>query len=99
LEKTRFTIEQIFLTDDRGKAAAQPCGVKYYVVDATGVESALNDFLVAQSATLVGPMQTFPGLQAIATARSKEAVFTIHITPGSDSRRAFPRGARDEDRP
>jgi hypothetical protein len=93
----RFTIEQVFLTDDRGKAAAQPSGVKYHVVEASGAEAALNDFLLAQSATLVGSMQTFPGLQAIATARAKETVFTLHVTPGSDSRRALMRDSHEAD--
>ncbi|MGZ8730784.1 MAG: hypothetical protein ACXW5U_18360 [Thermoanaerobaculia bacterium] len=79
----RFTVEQIFLTDGRGQRAMhQP---HYHRVEAETVDAALAEFLRSQSATLVGTVQKYPGDQAIATARTSDAVFSVTLLPGSDT--------------
>lgn len=79
----RFTVEQIFLTDGRGQRVAHH--PHYHRVEAESVDAALAEFLRAQSATLVGTVQKYPGDQAIATARTSEAVFSLTLLPGSDT--------------
>src|SRR5688572_21259944 len=78
----RFTIEQIFLASPQRPRAAEP--PEYHLVEASDVDGALADFLAASSATLVGTVQKYPGFQAVATARTDDAVFTVHLLPGSD---------------
>jgi hypothetical protein len=78
----RFTVEQIFLTTPRtGEPAPHPC---YHIVEADTVDAALASFLSNTSATLVGEVQKFPGLQAVATARAEDSVFAVNLLPGSD---------------
>lgn len=84
----RFTVEQILLTDVRGDPAKPER--QYHVVEAESVDAALQNFMLQRSADLVGPVQKFNGFQAVATARSVDSVFTVHILPGSDG---FLRGA------
>jgi hypothetical protein len=78
----RFTVEQIFLTDAEGRPA--PHRVAFHLVEAETVDTALHDFLSASGATLVGPIETFPGFQAFAKGRAGTAVFTLQLLPGSD---------------
>ncbi len=79
----RYTVEQIFLTDGRGqRAASHP---HYHRVEAETVDAALAEFLRSHSATLVGTVQKYPGDQAIATARTSDAVFSVTLLPGSDT--------------
>lgn len=78
----RFTVEQLFLTDARGARTVD--SPRYHLVEADTVDVALADFLASSSATLVGTVQRFPGLQASATARADDGVFTVNILPGSD---------------
>jgi DNA/RNA endonuclease YhcR with UshA esterase domain len=74
----RFTVEQIFLTDDSGSVThVRP--KETHVVEADGVDAALNEFLSGHRADLVGRVQKFPGLEAIATARRARRVFTLHV--------------------
>jgi len=82
----RFTIEQIFLTDDDGRPA--PHRVEFHLVDAENVDTALADFLRHSEATLVGTIEKFPGFHAFAKARAGTSVFTVQLLPGSDG---FPR--------
>ena len=79
----RFTIEQIFLTDDDGRPA--PHRVEFHLVEAENVDSALDDFLRQSDATLVGTIEKFPGFHAFAKARAGTSVFTLQLLPGSDS--------------
>lgn len=78
----RFTVEQIFLARPGSRPPAEM--PRYHLVEADTVDAALADFLATSSATLVGSVQKFPGSQAVATARSGEAVFTVNLLPGSD---------------
>jgi len=79
----RFTVEQVFLTDARGQRVEEP--PRYHLVEADTVEEAISDFLNNSSASLIGTIQKYPGFQAVATARAEEAVFTMHLLPGSDT--------------
>jgi len=85
----RFTIEQIYLTDDDGRPA--PHRVQFHVVDADNVDSALADFLRNSEATLVGSIEKFPGFHAFAKARAGTSVFTVQLLPGSDGYHRHPR--------
>ena len=85
----RFTIEQIYLTDDDGRPA--PHRVQFHVVDADNVDSALADFLRNSEATLVGSIEKFPGFHAFAKARVGTSVFTVQLLPGSDGYHRHPR--------
>ena len=78
----RFTIEQIYLTDDEGRPA--PHRVEFHLVEAENVDSALDDFLRASDATLVGSIEKFPGFHAFAKAKTGTSVFTLQLLPGSD---------------
>jgi hypothetical protein len=79
----RFTVEQIFLTDGRGRRAEVP--PKYHLVEGASVDEVLAGFLNECSATLVGTVEKYRGAYATATARTDEAVFTLHVLPGSDT--------------
>lgn len=79
----RFTIEQIFLADPRGVYPERE--LHYHLVEADTVDSALAEFLRSNEATLVGTVQKYPGLHAVATARTSERVFTLNLLPGSDT--------------
>jgi len=81
----RFTIEQIFLTDEDGRPA--PHRVEFHLVEADTVDTALDDFLRESEATLVGTIEKFPGFHAFAKARAGTSVFTVQLLPGSDSYR------------
>ena len=81
----RFTIEQIYLTDDEGRPAPQR--VEFHLVEAENVDTALADFLRNSDATLVGSIEKFPGFHAFAKAKTGTSVFTLQLLPGSDSYR------------
>ena len=103
----RFSIEQVFLTDDSGKPLDAPSAAAYHYIEAETVDAALSWFLNNQQANVVGTVRRFPGAQAIATAQQDAAVFTFHVEPGTDAFRRKPRGAasqpseseRESDRP
>ena len=78
----RFTVEQVFLAVPG--AARRPETPQYHLVEAETVDAALAEFLASSSATLVGSVRKFPGFQAVATARTEDAVFTVNLLPGSD---------------
>jgi hypothetical protein len=79
----RFTVEQVFLPSSRdARPAPRPA---YHVVEAETVDAALDDFLRSCSATVIGPVQKYPGFHAVATARAADQVFTVNLLPGSDT--------------
>lgn len=78
----RFTVEQVFLTEPKGRR--EPSPPRYHLVEADDVDQAVHSFLASSSATLVGSIQKFPGFHAVATARVEEGVFTVNLLPGSD---------------
>ena len=92
----RFSIEQIFLTDSRGKPLGPPAAA-YHVVNADTLDAALASFLRDQQASLIGTIQKLAGAHAVATAQQERTVFTVHIAAGSDSFVRQKRNRRDHD--
>jgi len=54
------------------------------MVEAETVDAAMTNFLCHAEAELVGDVDKYPGFQAVATARSKDSTFTLHVLPASD---------------
>lgn len=84
MEPMRFTIEQLWITDAGGRPVGGVPNTAYHVVEAESAGQALDQFLAAQGASVIGSVQVLPGFHAVATARREQVVFTIHIMPGSD---------------
>ncbi len=84
MERMRFTIEQLCITDAGGKPVRGASAPVYHVVEAESAPQALDAFLARQDATVIGSVQVLPGFHAVATARCELVVFTIHVMPGSD---------------
>jgi hypothetical protein len=83
----RFRIEQVYLTDDNGRVLPSDSRHDYFVDDAVNVEQVLDNFISRDGAEIVGSVLRLPGLQAIATVRRQQAVYTLQIVPATDSRR------------
>jgi uncharacterized protein YbjT (DUF2867 family) len=93
----RFSIQQMFLTDSSGKPLGIRPPMAFHVVEAENLDAALSAFLSGQLASLVGTVLRLPGSQAVATAQQAQTIFTIDVTPTSDT---FSRARRaDEKRP
>lgn len=78
----RFTIEQRHLTDDNGKPVTGNA-VTYHSCDAETVDDAVRLFISRRQAEVIGNVMTFPGFQAMATARDDSGVYTLQVTPAS----------------
>lgn len=81
----RFRLEQIYLTDTEGRVIPAGSSVAFHVVDAVSVEQALQRFVENDGAEVMGDVLKLPGLQAIATARRSNSVYTLQVVPASDS--------------
>lgn len=79
----RFAIEQRHLTDQTGKPVAGQTTVSFHTFDADTVDDAVRLFVKKQSAEVIGEVLKFPGLQAVATVRNVEGVYTLQVTPAS----------------
>lgn len=88
----RFRIEQLNLTDDSGRPVV-PREAVLHVVEAPTVEEALDKFMNEDHAQLIGDLLRFPGLQAVATLRKDNKIYTLQVQPVSDwiDRRQPPR--------
>lgn len=80
----RFRIEQMFLTDESGKATAEGRQAQFYMLDAVTPQEAISTFLDDDRAVLLGPIRTFPGMQATATAKRSHIVYTLQALPVTD---------------
>ncbi len=79
----RFTIEQREITDDTGRPVAAKA-VTFHTFDATDVDEAVRLFVKKREAQIIGTVMTFPGFQAVATARDPGgSVYTLQVTPAS----------------
>jgi hypothetical protein len=82
----RFTIEQRPLTDPSGRPAAHdPEAVSFHYCQAESAGDAIDQFLIANGGNIVGDIVKFPGLQAVGTVRLADGVFTLQVTPSSQS--------------
>ena len=80
----KFRVEQVFLTDETGKVLSVPQTRQYHVLEAETVDEALFAFVRTDGAEIVGDVLKLPGLQAVATARRRQHVYTLQINPASE---------------
>lgn len=79
----RFTIEQRHLTDAGGRPTAGTNAVAFFTRDADDAAHAAHLFIGETGAEIIGQVQQFPGLHAIATMRKRDGVFTLQVSPAS----------------
>lgn len=83
----RFTIEQRHLTDGVGKPIAHdPDSVSFHSMDAPSADEAVRLFIKRDAAELLGDILRFPGFQAVATVRKIGGVYTLQVSPTSQTR-------------
>lgn len=80
----RFTIEQRHLTDTSGKPV-ETKPVSFHSLQAESADEAVRLFARDSAAELIGNILKFPGFQAVATVRNPSGVFTLQVTPASQS--------------
>lgn len=84
----RFNIEQRHLTDVAGKPIAHdPTAVSFHSCEAESADEAVRVFVVRDGAEVIGNILKFPGFQAVATVRKPTGVYTLQVTPSSQSMR------------
>ena len=79
----RFTIEQRHLTDEGGKPVTGSTAVTFHSIEAETVADVVNLFVSQHDAEVIGNVLTFPGFQAVVTARDDSGVYTLQVTPAS----------------
>ena len=79
----RFTIEQRHLTDGAGKPITGTSAVTFHSFEAETVDDVVRLFVKKHDAEVIGNVLTFPGFQAVATARDDSGVYTLQVTPAS----------------
>ena len=83
----RFTIEQRHLTDGVGKPIAHdPESVSFHDMEAPSADEAVRLFIKKDDAELLGDILRFPGFQAVATVRKVGGVYTLQVSPTSQTR-------------
>jgi hypothetical protein len=84
----RFNIEQRHLTDGAGKPIPNgSSAVSFHTCDAESADAAVRLFVREDGAEVIGNILTFPGFQAVATVRKPNGVYTLQVTPSSQSMR------------
>ncbi len=82
----RFTIEQRHLTDGVGKPIAHdPESVSFHNLEAPSADDAVRLFIKKDDAELLGDILRFPGFQAVATVRKVGGVYTLQVSPTSQT--------------
>jgi hypothetical protein len=81
----RFTIEQRHLTDMNGKPVG-PEAVSFHSCEAESADEAVRLFVKKDEAEVLGNILKFPGFQAVATVRKTSGVYTLQVSPSSQSR-------------
>lgn len=82
----KFTIEQRHLTDRTGKPVADdPSAVSFHTCEAVNVEEAVRLFVSNGSGEVIGNVLKFPGFHAVATVRNVNGVYTLQVSPSSQS--------------
>ncbi len=80
----KFRVEQIFLTDQEGRVVEAGKEIDFHIVDADDPRGAILQFLAQDEADLMGEVLKFPGMQAVATARRGNLVYTLQLIPATD---------------
>ena len=88
--RMRFNIEQRHLTDGTGKPITnEPSAVSFHTCEAETADEAVRAFVHRDDgAEVIGNILKFPGFQAVATVRKPTGVYTLQVTPSSQSMRA-----------
>jgi hypothetical protein len=81
----KFTIEQRHLTDEAGKPVGSEL-VSFHSCDAESADEAVRLFVRKDDAEVLGTILKFPGFQAVATVRKTSGVYTLQVSPSSQSR-------------
>ena len=81
----KFTIEQRHLTDAAGKPIGSEA-VSFHSCDAESADEAVKLFVRKDEAEVLGSILKFPGFQAVATVRKTSGVYTLQVSPTSQSR-------------
>ena len=84
----QFTIEQRHLTDTAGKPVTGDA-VAFHTCDADTADEAVRVFVRKDGAEVLGNILKFPGFQAVATVRTPNGVYTLQVSPSSQSRVSF----------
>lgn len=79
----RFTVEERHLTDTQGKPINSENAVDFLTCEGESVDEAVRLFVQTRNAELIGDVLKFPGLQAVATIRKANGVYTLQFTPAS----------------
>lgn len=80
----KFTIEQRHLTDTQGKPVAREA-VSFHSCDAQSADEAVHLFISKDEGEVLGDILKFPGFQAVATVRKTSGVYTLQVSPSSQS--------------
>ena len=81
----KFTIEARHLTDMQGKPVAREA-VSFHSCDADSADEAVRLFVKKDEGEVLGDILKFPGFQAVATVRKMTGVYTLQVSPASQSR-------------
>jgi hypothetical protein len=79
----RFTVEERHLTDTEGKPITADDAVDFLTCEGESIDDAMRLYVRGRSAELIGDVLKFPGLQAVATIRKSDGVYTLQFTPAS----------------
>ena len=83
----KFTIEQRHLTDVSGKpVVSDPKGVTFHSCEAESADEAVHLFIGSDQGEVLGKVLKFPGFQAVATVRKTSGVYTLQVSPSSQSK-------------
>lgn len=82
----KFTIEQRHLTDSSGKPVGNDELVSFHSCDAESADEAVRLFVKKDEGEVLGSILKFPGFQAVATVRKTSGVYTLQVSPSSQSR-------------
>ena len=83
----RFTIERRPLTDQNGRPVSDALSqVSFHDWEASSAEEALLAFVQVDRAEIVGNILRFPGFHAVATARSGTGVYTLQVSPATQTK-------------
>ena len=83
----RFTIERRPLTDASGRpVAGGGSEVTFHDWEAISAEEAVIAFAALDGAEVIGSILKFPGFHAVATARSGTGVYTLQVSPATQTK-------------
>jgi hypothetical protein len=82
----RFSIEQRHLTDAAGKPVSRDGReVSFHVLEAESADDAVRLYIRDSGAEVIGNVIKFPGFQAVATMRCPGGVYTLQVSPASQT--------------